>query len=222
VQPISGFEGWEDDPDAPYHRSQRRNLTPAETWSAIAERIARALLAVDAVTQRGPVRMTVDRLCRRHGSLFAADFHGAGQLRQTDVEFAYFDPEHGRRARRGAPADRIAAELAVVCGEFNEAVAGLSVVDLPGACATAACVHARLLAIHPFEDGNGRVAYVALQAALRSQGAPWVNFAGAVREHDEHLGAALVTDREPDYRPLTALLVARITSAGEDDATISL
>jgi hypothetical protein len=33
--------------------------------------------------------------------------------------------------------------------------------------------------------------------------------------------AALVTDREPDYRALTALLVARITLAGENDATIS-
>jgi hypothetical protein len=43
-----------------------------------------------------------------------------------------------------------------------------------------------------------------------------------VREHDERLGAALVADREPDYRLLTALLVARITSAGEDDATIPL
>jgi fido (protein-threonine AMPylation protein) len=82
---------------------------------------------------------------------------------------------------------------------------------------TRACSH-----LHPFEDGNGRVSYVALQAALRSQGVPWVNFAGAVREHDERLGAALVTDREPGYRPLTALLVARITSAGESDATISL
>jgi len=40
VRPVSGFERWEDDPDAPYYRSQRRNLTPAQTWSAIAERIA--------------------------------------------------------------------------------------------------------------------------------------------------------------------------------------
>lgn len=222
MQLVSGFERWEDDPDAPYYRSQRRNLTPAQTWSAIAERIARALLAVDAETQGGPVHFTVDRLCRWHRSLFAADFHAAGRLRRADVEFAYLDPERGRRARRGAPPDRLAAELKAACGEFNDAVAGLSAVDLPDACATAARLYARLLAIHPFEDGNGRVSYVALQAALRSQGVSWVNFSGVVREHDERLGAGLVTDREPDYRPLTALLVARITSAGENDATISL
>jgi fido (protein-threonine AMPylation protein) len=108
-----------------------------------------------------------------------------------------------------------------VCGEFNEAVAEHSAVDLADACATAARLYARLLAIHPFEDGNDRVSYVALQAALRSQGVPWVDFAGAVREHDECLGAALVADRAPDYRPLTALLVARIALAGENDATIS-
>jgi fido (protein-threonine AMPylation protein) len=221
VQLVSGFENYEDDPDAPYYRSQRRNLTPAQTWSAIAERIARALLAVDAETQRGPLQLNVDRLCRWHTGLFASDFHGAGQLREADVEFAYLDPQRGRRVRRGAPPDRVAAELTAVCGEFNEAVAELSAVDLPDACATAARLYARLLAIHPFEDGNGRVSYVALQAALRSQGVPWVNFAGAVREHDESLGAALVTDRAPDYRPLTALLVARIALAGENDATIS-
>jgi fido (protein-threonine AMPylation protein) len=221
VQLISGFERWEDDPDAPYYRSQRRNLTPAETWSAIAERLTRALLAVDSETQRGPVKLTVDRLCRWHRGLFVADFHSAGQLRQADVEFAYLDQQHGRRARRGAPVESIAAELAAVCVEFNEAVTGLSAVDLPDACETAARLYARLLAIHPFEDGNGRVSYVALQVALRSQGVPWVNFAGAVREHDERLGAALVPDREPDYRPLTALLVGRLTSVGDSDATIS-
>ena len=142
-------------------------------------------------------------------------------MRRADVEFAYLGPQRGRRVRRGAPPDRVVAELTAVCGEFNEAVAELSAVDLPDACATAARLYARLLAIHPFEDGNGRVSYVALQAALRSQGVPWVNFAGAVREHDESLGAALVTDRAPDYRPLTALLVARIALAGENDATIS-
>jgi fido (protein-threonine AMPylation protein) len=218
---VSGFEDYEDDPDAPYYRSQRRNLTPAQTWAAIAERIPRALLAVDAQTQRGPLRLEVDRLCRWHRGLFAADFHSAGQLRTADVEFAYLDPERGRRARRGTPPDRLTAELTDVCGEFNEAVAELSAVELPDACATAARLYARLLAIHPFEDGNGRVSYVALQAALRSQGVRWVNFAGAVREHDECLGAALVTDRAPDYRPLTALLVARIALAGENDATIS-
>jgi len=218
---VSGFEDYEDEPDATYYRSQRRNLTPAQTWSAIAERIARALLAVDAETQRGPLHLDVDRLCRWHTGLFAADFHGAGQLRQADVEFTYLDPQRGGRARRGAPPDRVVSELTAVCGEFNAAVAELSAVDLPDACATAARLYARLLAIHPFEDGSGRVSYVALQAALRSQGVPWVDFAGAVREHDERLAAALVTDRAPDYRPLTALLVARIALAGENDATIS-
>jgi len=218
---VTGFEQYSDDPDAPYHRSQRRNLTAAETWSAIAERIARALLAVDIETERGPVRFTIERLCRWHSGLFAADFHGAGQLRRADVEFSYLDPERGRRARRGTPPDRIAVELTTACDEFDGAITELSTVELADACATAARLYARLLAIHPFEDGNGRVSFIALQAALRSQGVRWVNFAGAVREHDERLGAALVTDREPDYRPLTALLVARVTSAGESDATLS-
>jgi len=55
VQLVSGFEDYGDDPDAPYYRSRRRNPTAAQTWSAIAERIARALPAVDAETQRGPL-----------------------------------------------------------------------------------------------------------------------------------------------------------------------
>ena len=56
--------------------------------------------------------------------------------------------------------------------------------------------------VHPFDDGNGRVAYVALQAAMSSQGLRLVNFAGVRAEHDRSLGAALVAVGEPDYAPL--------------------
>jgi fido (protein-threonine AMPylation protein) len=82
------------------------------------------------------------------------------------------------------------------------------------AATAAADLYIELLRIHPFEDGNLRAAFPALQGALISLGAAPVDFDDAVGDHDEALGWALRSDVEQQsLHPFVDLLVQRITSA---------
>lgn len=79
---------------------------------------------------------------------------------------------------------------------------------------TAAELYAALLRIHPFEDGNLRAAFPALQGALTSLGAAPVHFEQAVAEHNEAVGWALRPEQEQrTIGPFTALLRSRIETA---------
>jgi fido (protein-threonine AMPylation protein) len=225
VTVVTGFEGFEDDSESPYYRSQKRALNPVETWTAIHERMVATLGQLRDDARYGPVRIHPDRIVTWHRRLFDADFWMAGSLRTADTEYGYLDPNRGRLRRRGSDPARLRADLQAVCDEYGQRIAtALSkdgTVTMREACETAARLYARLLAVHPFDDGNGRVAYVALQAALSSQGLRLVNFAGVRAEHDRSLGAALVTLGEPDYAPLADLLVRRIVESAADAGTIS-
>lgn len=85
------------------------------------------------------------------------------------------------------------------------------------AARTAATVYAEILRIHPFEDGNLRAAFPALQCALVSLGALPVDFEAAVAEHDEALGWALRPEEERrTVAPFAEMLLGRIRDAGQD------
>lgn len=74
-----------------------------------------------------------------------------------------------------------------------------------------------ILRIHPFEDGNLRTAFPALQGALISLGAAPVDFEAAVAEHDEALGWALRPDFENrSLEPFVDLLIRRMHQASAE------
>lgn len=219
-QPITGFEAFEDDPDAPYYRSQRRPLTPEQTWNAINEELVKLVRSVSAAAQHGPLRVDPDLLCRWHRRLFGKDFYSGGLFRSGPGYYPVVlaDRTAGReRQQEGADPDKVRSELASVCSEFNsfvdEAERRGGEVRMRPAALAAIKFYVGILRVHPFEDGNGRLAFAALQAALRSLGMWVVHFGGRVSEHDELLGWALREDREPDYERLVAFLVERMNEA---------
>jgi hypothetical protein len=107
-----------------------------------------------------------------------------------------------------------------ICATFNgrvddfDATAAKSVLDYTRA---AAALYAGILRVHPFVDGNHRVGFVALSAALWSFGLPNVRFIGAEEmiAHDDALVPALLS-ASGDVEPFAQLLTTRIEHASSD------
>lgn len=107
-------------------------------------------------------------------------------------------PDGGMRQLEGGAPLAIREELATVCGSFNDrvdvlgGVGAASVIDLARA---AAGLYAGILRVHPFVDGNHRVGFVALSAALWSFGLPNVELEEdeEMTGHDESLVTALLS-----------------------------
>ncbi len=107
--------------------------------------------------------------------------------------------------------------LARICDELEAEVASARDDEgrrLRDATNAAARFYSKLLSCHPFEDGNGRVGYVALQYALVSLSATAV----ALPDPDEHaiaLGQGMRRDSRQSYAPLSELLEAKIRASAE-------
>ena len=88
-----------------------------------------------------------------------------------------------------------------ICGEFNEVRAELidaepGSVSIYDATYVVARLYAKLLRAHPWADGNLRVGFVALHAALLSLDLPRVMFPD-LELHDDLVGIAFRNDNEP-------------------------
>lgn len=218
----TGFEAFRDSESGPYLRSELRRLSPEETGSAINSRLHGLLRGMVQRTQRGPIRITPRDLERWHAYLFGKDFVSAGQIRRGDVEYPVRVVARGEvreRRQRGSAPDRIRSDLEVTCRGFHHHIEtvlerGSLVATMEGALA-ATKLYAGILRIHPYEDGNGRTAFVALQAALLSQGMYVITFDDLER-HDGALGWALRDDARADPNPFARLLVERTMPAVEE------
>lgn len=218
----TGFETFEDSDSAPYYRSERRRVSADDTWAFVNQRLHGLMQGVYSQARRGPVPIGPDQLHRWHRYLFGEDFMSGGEIRRVDIEYPVSIRDAGElgvRRQRGAPPDRIKDDLEAACRAFREHIDAVLAqggeVELMTAAVAAADLYAGILRIHPYEDGNGRVAFVALQAALLSQGiyAVWFD---DVERHDEALGWALRTDIDPDSRPFARLIVERARAAMPD------
>jgi fido (protein-threonine AMPylation protein) len=157
--------------------------------------------------------------------MFREDFVSGGQIRRGDVEYPVRMVGLGEvreRRQRGSAPDRIRWDLDVTCRAFRDHIEtvlerGGRVGTMQGALA-ATKLYARILKIHPYEDGNGRTAFVALQAALLSQGMYGVFFDDLER-HDDALGWALRDDARADPNPLAELLIERANAAVREPRT---
>lgn len=160
-------------------------------------------------------------LCEWHERLFGDLFpHDAGRLRwrrEEEWEHVYFGGNLGtRRSRRikeyrGTDPRRLPKRLREICDEFNSERGKLinvspDPVTIDDAAHPAARLYVKLLRAHPWIDGNLRVSYVALQAALISLDLPPVVFSD-LEQHDDLIGRAFRGQNEP-YRPLARHIAA--------------
>jgi fido (protein-threonine AMPylation protein) len=200
---------------------QARGLSPEETWQALGDELARVLDDAQRAFWQTPLRMDPERVRWWHGAIFARQFpHDGGHFRQEPAFFGVVLPGGGMRQLEGVAPYSIRRDLAVVCAAFNRRVDDSTAVEARGMldCArAAAALYAGILRVHPFVDGNHRVGYVALSAALWSFGLPNVRFIGTEEmiAHDDALVPALVS-ASGDVEPFAQLLAMRIERASSD------
>jgi fido (protein-threonine AMPylation protein) len=205
---ISGFAVFQDEPESPFYCSE--GISAAETWERSVDAMADVLMELPEVV-RSDFALTPELLCDWHGQVFGELFPGeAGRLRwrkDGDWEEVFFGGDIGtarsRRTKeyRGAHPKKLPERVREVCDEFNAARQALAAAEpgsasLDDAAYAVARLYAKLLRVHPWVDGNLRVAFVALHAGLLSLDLPRVVFRDLQR-HDELIGFAFRGDNEP-------------------------
>jgi fido (protein-threonine AMPylation protein) len=199
---------------------QARGISPEETWQALGDELARVLNDAQRAFWQTPLRMDPERVRWWHGAIFGRRFpHDGGRFRRELAFFGVVLPDDGMRQLKGVAPDSIRRDLAAVCAAFNRRVEDFSAVEpiLDDYARAAAALYAGILRVHPFADGNHRVSFVALSAALWSFGLPNVRFIGAEEmiAHDDALVPALLS-ASGDVEPFAQLLAMRIEHANSD------
>ena len=215
-----------DEPRHPRYRDREdsrfykaRGLSPEETWQALGDELARILDDAQRAFWQTPLQMDPERVRWWHGAIFARQFpHDGGRFRQEPAFFGVVLPGGGMRQLEGVAPHSVRSDLAAVCAAFNRRVEDSAKARDTLDCARAAAtLYAGILRVHPFVDGNHRVGYVALSAALWSFGLPNVRFIGTEEmiAHDDALVPALLS-ASGDVEPLAQLLTMRIERASSD------
>jgi fido (protein-threonine AMPylation protein) len=213
-----GFDEFRDDEGALFYRSRvGRFQAPEDTATEIVGRLSRVVFGVIEQAGISPLKMRADNLLRWHKGIFMTTFpHQAGQIRTGESQFGVQWREQGALHKamvRGSDPRLILPELRAAFVAYNAERERCAPEQRssPQAALAAATLYAEILRVHPFDDGNLRAAFAALQGALVSLGAHAIDFQAAMAEHDEALGWALHTDTERrDVRPFAELLVARM------------
>eukprot|EP00937_MAST-01D_sp_MAST-1D-sp2_P007971 g7971.t1 len=119
-------------------------------------------------------------------------------------------------------------EPAAVPARFDEYTRAVAELDgrrrSTGACAFAAAAMHGLMELHPFEDGNGRLARIVANWALARCGCPFVvNFAATPQQRADYITAVRACHRDAAARPdgnplapLTRLVAERLAHAVEE------
>jgi prophage maintenance system killer protein len=214
------FPTFQDDPSSHYYRA--RDRSPEETWDAITVEVARVTAIAAAKAERGAKR--------REGALLdPSDFQAMHQaifepvfgdrtlaMRQYEEQAEYGivlgprdKPVH--RRQDGISGRALSYRLKALANDLNEAIRARDSAVARGirrrtitTTTAAAQGFGRLLANHPWYDGNGRTAFVLLNFALVRMGLLMV----AIREtQDFHwcLGKAMHRGHR-DVAPLATYL----------------
>lgn len=194
--------------------------TAEVTAAEVVACFSRVVFGVMLEASRRPLRMSRADLLRWHRATFRTTFPDrAGTFRDDSTAFQIRWREGGelhKRPLQGCEVSRIPAAVDAAFAAYNAELAARTPEQrvLREAATAAAALYVELLRVHPFEDGNLRAAFPALQGALISLGAAPVDFDDAVGDHDEALGWALRPDVErQSVQPFVDLLVQRTTMA---------
>lgn len=202
---------------------QASGLSPELTWRALGDELARVLGDAQRAFWRVPLRMDPERVCWWHGAIFARHFpHDSGRFRRDRAFFGVVIPNGGMRQLEGAAPEAIRGELQTVCSSFNryaDEIGNLDATAVLNRTRAVAALYAGILRVHPFVDGNHRVSFVALSAALWSFGLPNVEFEDDAETvaHDDALVPALES-KDGSIEPFAQLLADLIQRSIESQA----
>jgi cell filamentation protein len=176
-----------------------RNLQGITSVREMARRESDALLAATRrlIDETGQdQRFTADEICRMHRLWLAAIYPWAGDYRQINVtkdDFMFASatqvPRLMREFERGALREFTPCRLA----------------DVEEQARALAIVHAELVLIHPFREGNGRCARLLAMLMGLQAGLPVLNFAGVRGEEKQRYIAGVQAGLDRNYVPLTAV-----------------
>ncbi len=217
-----GFAAFRDDESSRFYRSLSPAFgTPQKTAAEITVRLSRVVFDVTRNAALRPLQMGLEDLLRWHMGIFKTTFsHEAGQLRTAQTQFGVRWREDGELRGRlvsGSDPGLIRAELRTTFAAYNAERERCEPKQRSAkeTAIAAASLYADILRTHPFDDGNLRSAFPALQGALVSLGGRTVDFQDALTEHDEALGWALQPDAENRTAlPFAELLIARMQASG--------
>ncbi len=122
------------------------------------------LLRDQTVFEHQAFKPTLNDICRIHEDIFYGTKHHCGRIRKSDEQVIV-------RGLGGVVYSR-GAEPGSIAPLLDELEQWYSNSRQYGCLVQAAVVHNQLLHIHPFNDGNGRVARVALAQIMNSGGLP--------------------------------------------------
>jgi len=181
------------DPDYVYTPEEEKRL--AENLRGITDRVYRSEFRTTP--------LTIDLLCNFHGQLFNNVRAHAGRHRSVDFgsETLTYGPH------RSVHRSQVKAKLEQAFSELRRGVASLEAnpddIDYePSALRIGAWIHAQLIRIHPFQDGNGRTCRLFMNCVLLRAGLLPIRLEVPKQEYLVCLNHYYVTG---DIRPLEDL-----------------
>jgi cell filamentation protein len=139
---------------------------------------------------------TADLICRMHRDWLGGIYEWAGRYRTVEMQKGNF---------RWPPAFRVSQNMAWLEAEFLRKSTPCHLAPLEAVSEKVATIHAELLLVHPFREGNGRLARWLADLMFLQAGypIPLYNFSGkgAVKRKNEYLNAVVVGYGQ-NYAPL--------------------
>jgi len=139
---------------------------------------------------------TADMICRMHKDWLGGIYEWAGRYRTVEMQKGSF---------RWPPAIRVAQNMGTLETDFLKKVTPCRPADLNRVSLAVASVHAELLLVHPFREGNGRLARWLADLMFLQAGypLPLYNFSGrgSVKRKTSYL-AAVIRGYSQDVQPL--------------------
>lgn len=217
------FARFTDKPGSAFHEAP--GFTAHEVWERVVEELARVCV-IAALDGTRDVPLDVDDIQLIHRAIFGpvfgagvAGFRASGEL----VDFPIYVGARARpelRARRGASPKQIRKRLQHALRDLDLDLVTLARraredgVGLRDAVEITVKLYVRIIRIHPFMDGNGRVAWVAFSYALRRCGLPLLVIPPTL-DTRWALGAALRHGAGQDYEPLVDIVTRALRTSGD-------
>jgi len=210
------FGPFNDDDYSPFYAAD--GLSPEETWERLAERVVDATACAIGVAMSDG-RLSQSLVCDVHEHIFGvlfSDLGGRMRAPSENVQYSIVLAPGCHRTQVGTGGKGLPKRIWAICAEFNAAVDAAFQLDAPDLGTDlvfpAIRAYAKLLAAHPFSDGNGRTCYVLLQFALIRIGLVAVAL-DDFGEHQAALGTALRRDGKQSYLQLQDLVSDKIRGA---------